>query len=154
MEITEVESSIGAYVYGLANADALEKNKTEEYSISKTYTLDGEEVDTFSQGDLIKVTLDPKINNRKDYTSYEITEFVPAGFRFMKLGKDTYLAEESGQTLVFRWSFSPKGVNQPLSYYIQAVLPGEYTDDHTVIRKTTDSSSLWYTDQIRLKVVD
>lgn len=154
MEITEVESSIGVYVYGLANADALEKNKTEEYSISKTYTLDGEEVDTFSQGDLIKVTLDPKINNRKDYSSYEITEFVPAGFRFMKLGKDTYLAEESGQTLVFRWSFSPKGVNQPLSYYIQAVLPGEYTDDHTVIRKTTDSSSLWYTDQIRLKVVD
>jgi hypothetical protein len=72
----------------------------------------------------------------------------------MKLGKDTYLSEESGQTLVFRWSFSPKGVNQSISYYIQAVLPGEYTDDHTVIRKTTDTSSLWFTDQIRLKVVD
>jgi len=154
MEVSEVESSIGAYVYGLANADSLEKNKTDEYSLDKTYSLEGEEVDTFSQGDLIKVTLEPNINNKKDYSSYQITEFVPAGFRFMKLGKDTYLSEESGQTLVFRWSFSPKGVNQPLSYYIQAVLPGEYTDDHTVIRKNTDSNSLWYTEQIRLKVVD
>jgi len=154
MEVSEVESSIGAYVYGLANADSLEKNKTDEYSLDKTYSLEGEEVDTFSQGDLIKVTLEPNINNKKDYSSYQITEFVPAGFRFMKLGKDTYLSEESGQTLVFRWLFSPKGVNQPLSYYIQAVLPGEYTDDHTVIRKNTDSNSLWYTEQIRLKVVD
>ncbi len=154
MEISEIESNVAAYVYGLANANALEKNKTDEYSLTKTYTINGEEVDTFSQGDLIKVTLDPKINNRKDYSSYEISEFVPAGFRFMKLGKDTYLSEESGQTLVFRYYFSSTRVNQPVSYYMQAVLPGEYTDDHTVIRKITDSSSLWYTEQIRLKVVD
>jgi len=68
----------------------------------------------------------------KDAT-YQITDFIPAGFRFMRLEGGDLWYEEQGQKIIFYYSDHLR--KQSITYYIQAVMPGTYTADHTVITK-------------------
>ena len=148
MEILEVIGNMGVKVYALGGVKDLEENKTGDFDIERTYTLNGTESSEFSQSDLIKVTIRPNIN-LEEKSSYEITDFIPAGFRFIKYesGRGWYELQEQKIVMYYYDHETAK----PLVYYIQAVMPGTYTSDHAVITRM-GHEGVNYTDQVTLTV--
>jgi hypothetical protein len=149
LKISKLEGNIGVYVDAMGGVDAMKKNKVNEFSIERSYSLGREETTEFEQSDLIKVTLNPTVP-KKEHGTYEITDFVPAGFRFIKAEHGNYWYEESGQKMIFYYWESEKH-HKPITYYIQAVMPGIYTADHAVIVKNGKVGTN-FTDQVTLTV--
>jgi hypothetical protein len=150
MTIKDVVSDIGAYVYALSGVEDLNKNRVNEYNLSKQYSVNGQNQRTFKQSDLIKVTITPTVSADKSY-SYQVTDFVPAGFRFIRADNNSGWYEQQEQKLVFYYWNSES--NKTISYYMQAVMPGTYTADHVVITKV-GHVGLNYTGQEVLTVND
>ena len=132
LKIKTATGDIGAYVYALGGVKDMRENKTAEFAITKEYKTNDHKTNEFMQSDLIKVTLSPRVG-LNDKGTYRITDFIPAGFRFVKIEKNNSWYEEEGQKIIFYYwnSKNSKGI----SYYIQAVMPRKYTADHTVITK-------------------
>lgn len=149
IKIENIKSSIGCYVEALGSKNDLEENKTDKYIITKKYYVNDKETHTFEQSDLIKVIIEPKLfTDEKGY--FIITDFIPAGFRYVsRNGKGiSWPRERSGQKIEFSYS---EYKNEPIVYYIQAVQPGTYTGDHTIIRKYT-GTELNYTEKDLLTI--
>lgn len=150
MTIRGVVSDLGAYVYALSGVADLNENRVDEYSLKKQYSVSGQNQTEFKQSDLIKVTITPSVDADKSF-SYQITDFIPAGFRFVKVDKNSNWYEQQEQKLVFYYWNSEN--NKTISYYMQAVMPGTYTADHVVMTKI-GHVGLNYTDQEVLRVND
>ena len=136
LKIKNVVNDIGAYVYALGGVEDMKENKTDDFSITREYAVDNQKTSEFNQSDLIKVTLSPITGEG----AYRITDFIPAGFRFVKLGSHRWY-EEQGQKLIFHYSYSNNRNNRTITYYIQAVMPGVYTADHAVITKNGETGT-------------
>ena len=150
MTIKDVVSDMGAYVYALSGVDDLHENRVDEYSLTKKYSINGQDQTTFKQSDLIKVTITPTVSSDRSF-SYQVTDFIPAGFRFIRVDSNSGWYEQQEQKLVFYYWNSDN--NKTISYYMQAVMPGTYTADHVVITKV-GHVGLNYTGQEVLKVND
>lgn len=148
MKVLEVTGDMGVYVYALGGVEDLEENKTKDFSIERTYSIDGNEATEFSQSDLIKVTIRPTINIEEN-SSYQITDFIPAGFRFIKYGQERGWYELQEQKIVMYYYDHDN--YKPLVYYIQAVMPGTYTSDHAVITRL-GHEGVNFTEQVTLTV--
>lgn len=147
LRVKDVVSNVSAYVYALGGVEDLTENKVKDFNLIKEYRLNNQPVNTFKQSDLIKVVITPSVSD-KDAT-YQITDFIPAGFRFMRLEGGDLWYEEQGQKIIFYYSDHLK--KQSITYYIQAVMPGTYTADHTVITKL-GHTGVNFTDQETLTV--
>jgi hypothetical protein len=132
MKIKDVVSDIGAYVYGLGGVEAMKENKVDSYSLKKEYYLNDNASSEFEQSDLIKVVITPDIRESEKGT-YQITDFIPAGFRFMRIQSGSHWYDQQEQKLIFYYWDHER--SEPITYYIQAVMPGTYKADHTVITK-------------------
>ncbi len=148
MEVVEVRGNMGVYVYALGGLEDLEENKTNDFQIERTYSSEGNESSSFNQSDLIKVTIRPTIN-LKENSSYQVTDFIPAGFRFIKYEQGRGWYELQEQKIVMYYYDHDK--SKPLVYYIQAVMPGTYTSDHAVITRM-GYEGVNFTDQVTLTV--
>ncbi|SHI86333.1 Uncharacterized conserved protein YfaS, alpha-2-macroglobulin family [Dethiosulfatibacter aminovorans DSM 17477] len=146
MEVIEVIGNMGVNVYALGGVEDLEENRTGDFEIERTYTLDGIESSEFSQSDLIKVTIRPTAYIMED-SAYEITDFIPAGFRFIKSEGGWHELQE--QKIVMYY-YSHNGA-KPLVYYVQAVMPGTYTSDHAVITRL-GHEGVNFTEQVTLTI--
>jgi hypothetical protein len=149
LKIDKVNGNVGMRVFAVGDVEDLKENRTEAYSLVREYMLDRTEATEFAQSDLIKVLLHPTVDKENSF-SYEITDFIPAGFRFVKVEQNTYWYEEDGQKITFHYYPHYSGL-QDIYYYIQAVMPGIYTADHAVITRNGDVSAN-FTDQIVLRV--
>ncbi len=152
IKISNVKSDIGCYVKALGGVNDLKESKTELYTIEKKYKVKEEYKTTFKQSDLVEVIVFPHFTEDADTGYYQITDFVPAGFRYVR-GKESHVSipiEQSGQKLVFRYNHS-KDTYKAITYYIQAVQPGTYTSDHTVIKRFI-GTDLNYTEQEELVI--
>lgn len=152
MKISNIKSDIGCYVKALGGVNDLKESKTDEYNIVKEYLVNGEQEKAFKQSELIKVNIYPDFSENAQEGYYQITDFVPAGFRYVKgrESKISYPIEHSAQKLVFSYYYH-KEQYEPITYYIQAVQPGTYTADHTVIKHFT-GTDLNYTEQEKLVI--
>lgn len=148
MEILEVNGNLGTYVYALGGVEDLLENKTDDFSIERTYSLGNSNKVEFNQSDLIKVTIKPKFSKEED-GSYQITDFIPAGFRFIKYEQNRGWYELQEQKIIMYYH-NYENV-KPLVYYIQAVMPGTYTADHSVITNI-GREGVNFTDQVTLTV--
>lgn len=148
IEVLSVTGNMGVYVYALGGVEDLEENKTKDFNIERIYSKDGNETTEFSQSDLIKITILPEINIEEN-SSYEITDFIPAGFRFIKYEQGRGWYEIQEQKIVMYYYDHDN--SKPLVYYIQAVMPGIYTADHTVITRL-GHEGVNFTEQVTLTV--
>ena len=144
IEIEKVDGNIGIYVDATGGVEAMMKNQVDDFSIERSYSVGSDKTNVFTQSDMIKVTIDPTIS-KDEHRTYEITDFIPAGFRFIKVGSGNFWYEEQGQKMIFYY-WSSENRNGPITYYIQAVMPGTYTADHAVIIKSGEVGTN-YTEQ-------
>ncbi|OPL08600.1 MAG: hypothetical protein AVO33_10265 [delta proteobacterium ML8_F1] len=134
LEFTEIEGAVSAEVYALVGAEALGEQAARDFTLTRDYEVSGIPATTFEVGDVVKVTLTPEFTGPKGHL-YEITDFIPAGFRLKRLGSNAGWYEEEGQKMIFHYWHQDKV--EPIIYYLQAVLPGSYTADHGVMVRTS-----------------
>ncbi|WMJ76047.1 MULTISPECIES: Ig-like domain-containing alpha-2-macroglobulin family protein [unclassified Sedimentibacter] len=137
VRFSNIRGSIACKVDALGNMDDLEKNKTDDFSISVDYTnaKTYEKQTDFNQSDIVKVTIAPIMSADIERGYYEITYIVPAGFRYMEGYKDSSYGNQNGQKLTFQYYYSKKYHDRDIVFYIQAVQKGKYTVDYAVIKE-------------------
>ena len=154
VKFSGIKGSIACKVDALGNKDDLEKNRTEDFSISISYADSATQAEqmSYNYSDVVRVTIVPKINPEIEYGCYEITYVVPAGFRYMEGYMDSSWAYVNGQKLNFDYYYNRKYPNEnPIVFYMQAAQKGEYTVDYAVIKEYFESK-LNYVEKSRLTV--
>lgn len=164
VRFSNINGDVACFVDALGNKDSLEKNKTNRYSFDVSYKpINSSTVskDTYKQGDIIQVTITPKISSEVEYLFYELTYVVPSNFRYIHVGdgKESYV-NQNGQRLTstyFYWNGSSiNGMDNESKltnavFYIQAVQEGEYTVDYTVMKDLV-GSDLYYVEKNKMVV--
>lgn len=111
-------------------------------SVERTYSVGKGSTTSFNRSDTVKITLTPGFSENAPDGYYEITDILPAGFRFFSASSSYgntswYLDEVTGQKVVFGYYYSKtKGSKGSIDYYARAVTPGTYTADNAAIRHT------------------
>ena len=110
-------------------------------TIRRTYNGSGS-TNSFNRSDTIKITLTPDFGENAPDGYYELTDVLPAGFRFFRASTKNgnvpwYLDEVTGQKVIFGYHYNKtKGTAVSIDYYARAVTPGTYTADNAAISYT------------------
>ncbi|HEX2944835.1 MAG TPA: Ig-like domain-containing protein [Clostridia bacterium] len=115
--------------------------------------------DTFKKSDTIKVTITPGFGSAAPDGYYEITDVLPAGFRYVRSdfveeadGHTWYPDEVTGQKVVFGYYYDKNGYKRgSITYYAVAVTPGEFTADNAAISHT-DSKVIGFTEREQIRI--
>ncbi len=130
-------------------------------SLERIYTAAGRAAsgDSFRRSDRIKVTITPKFDPSAPDGYYEITDILPAGFRYVQsdfvedADRHTWYPDEvTGQKIVFGYYYSKNGYKPGgITYYAAAVSPGVYTADNAAIRHT-DGKITGFTERKQIRI--
>lgn len=146
IKFSNIKGDIACKVEALGNKDDLDKNRTDDFSISVSYMLknSSNKNTNYNQSDIVKVTITPSFSPMIERGEYEVTYVIPSGFRHMDIVDNSDIStswtksntEMNGQKLRInlhydRETFAP----QPMVFYIQATQMGEYTVDYIVIKE-------------------
>lgn len=114
-------------------------------SIKREYSIDNKTATTFKRSDLIKVTITPSFSELSPDGYYEITDILPAGFRYVRRDRyaedDYYYPDEvTGQKVVFGYYYNKNGIKEKsITYYCRAATPGTYTADNAAIQYSSSN---------------
>ena len=113
--------------------------------VQRSYSPVGKLAQTFKQSDLIKITIQPHFLEAAPDGFYEITDMLPAGFRYVSarpnLNDGWYPGEVSGQKVVFGYYYNKNRKYNPgsITYYARAVSPGKFTADHAIFKHSNSN---------------
>lgn len=126
-----------------------ENMKTESgiASISRIYEHKGKQGSAadFERSEIVKVSLTLDFDENAPDGYYEITDILPAGFRYVSPvypnngdSHTFYPYEVTGQKVVFGYYYNKTDRNRSkkIEYYARAVSPGSYTADSAAVRHT------------------
>lgn len=155
IKFSGIKGRIACKVDALGNRDSLDKNRTDDFSISVDYTLKGtsQKQTAYNHSDVVRVGITPKFSPAVERGSYEITYVIPSGFRYIDAGgDDASWGGVNGQKLTFYFHYDKMSPDyKPVVFYMQAAQKGEYTVDYAVIKEYFDTR-LNYVDKSTLSV--
>jgi len=128
-------------------------------SVSRSYRTAGNEspVTAFKRSDTIRIELKLNLSENAPDGYYEITDILPAGFRYIQPAyndiRANYPFEVTGQKVVFGYYYSRYNKNQydSIIYYAKAVSPGSFTADSAAVRHT-DSDIAGFSDKAHITI--
>lgn len=122
-------------------------------SLSRTYSGGSGTGSSFSRSDTIRITLTPVFGENAPDGYYEITDILPAGFRYERGSGNSYifLDEFTGQKVVFGYYYKKGKATGSIVYYARAVTSGTFTADNAVIRHT-DTSIAGFTGKVQVVI--
>ncbi|MCX7841786.1 MAG: Ig-like domain-containing protein [Clostridia bacterium] len=132
------------------------------FKVVRSYGIKNSAATAFSQSDLVKITLDIHFDEAAPDGYYEVTDVLPAAFRYVPPRHSyennekeiNYPVEVDGQKIVFGFYYSKASVQEKrkiVYYYARSVCPGEFTADSAAIRHF-DSNSKAFAPQQKIKV--
>ncbi|MCX8130500.1 MAG: Ig-like domain-containing protein [Clostridia bacterium] len=130
--------------------------------LKRSYSADTSDKTEFSRSDLVKITIHPEFTENAPDGFYEITDVLPAGFRFVEGDpfddKKWYPSGVTGQKVVFSYYYGKNNTNfsakeKYITYYARAVCPGTFTADNALI-KHYDSDTTGFTDKQQIKIIN
>lgn len=160
LTISNVKGDLTVSSAYVAPASDLLPGNHDLVGLERTYSAKGKDRDDFQRSDFIRVELKPVFNEAAPDGYYEITDVLPAGFRYVS-GRPAegdqetwYPGEVSGQKLVFGYYYSKQYTRKAsIIYYARAVSPGTFTADNAAI-KHGDSSVAGFTARVLVTVRD
>ncbi len=159
LRFKNVRGKIVAASTYVAPASQIRPSEGSKVSISRIYSAVGinHSISDFDRSHTIRIRITPKFSETAPDGYYEITDMLPAGFRYISgtpgdQRTDWYPDEVSGQKVVFGYYYSKSGFkNRSIEYYAKAVSPGTYTADNAAIRHV-NSSLTGYTEKMMVRV--
>ncbi len=132
----DIKGDIVACVSYIGSIKDLVGSESENMNLNRRYSTTIVREGSFKHSDLIKITITPEFLKSAQYGTYEITDILPAGLRYVSSsGKNiSHPIERDGQRLVFSYYYGPKQFRESIIYYARAVTPGTYTVDNAVIK--------------------
>lgn len=125
------------------------KSKSDLIAISRSYSAGSKKgpITAFDRTDTVKVTLTVDFGENAPDGYYEVTDILPAGFRYLQPiygekgidGDWDYPHEVTGQKVVFGYYYNKNNIfysDKKIEYFAKAVSPGSYTADSSAIRHT------------------
>jgi len=143
IRFSDVNGNVTLSMSYVAPVSELEASQDNLVSLSRSYSVEETETNSFSRSDLIKITLTPSFSVNAPDGYYEITDILPSGLRYVYNRLDqwnTYPDEVSGQKVVFGFYYDKKQPEaKSIVYYARAATPGTYTADNAAIRHSDSS---------------
>lgn len=145
LKFSSVNGKVLAAVSYTAPVSEAYTSKDSPISIKREYSINNTVTTAFKRSDLIKVTITPSFSELSPDGYYEITDILPAGFRYVR--NDHYTADDycypdevTGQKIVFGYYYNKNGKNtKSITYYCRAATPGTYTADNAAIRHSSSN---------------
>lgn len=140
LKFSNINGNVLAAVSYVAPVSEAYASKDGIVSIKREYSTDNKTSEAFRRSDLIKVTITPSFSESAPDGYYEITDILPAGFRYVRCDSRReeycwYPDEVTGQKVVFGYYYDKNGKNEKsITYYCRAAIPGTYTADNAAIR--------------------
>lgn len=136
-------------------------------SLTRTYSVDGRETNTWSEGDIVKITLRPRVKKSVN-NGYQITDFLPSGIvpitntyqRGLGGSADpcdstwypmTILQNSISFTYHY-WEQAPKCSDMRINYYARVVTPGSYRANPAVMQSNEIGTSITLTKENRVEI--
>lgn len=147
IRFSDVKGSIRIASCYVAPVSELRPTEGGLVSLERVYASgSGASGDSFRKSDTVKVTITPGFGPSTPDGYYEITDILPAGFKYVDSdyienadSRTWYPDEVTGQKVVFGYYYdknSKYSYNRSITYYAAAVSPGVYTADNAAIRHT------------------
>ncbi len=149
ISFSDITGKVGLISYYTEPADPDSITIDNQIGVSRSYQIvGGKQNKTFSEGDIVLVTLSHKIDANAIDDSYQITDYLPSGLTaiskpFSRLQYGSYDASWpyliDGQKIVFgAW----KGWDKLIKYYARVNNQGEFMTDPVMIQGYTVKDSL------------
>ncbi len=126
-------------------------------TLKRSYSIDGITKSSFSQSDVVKITLYPEFSENAPDGYYEITDILPSGMRYVSTAnyfdERWYPLERSGQKVVFGFYYNKniKHLLRSITYYARAVTPGWFTADYAFV-KHSESDASGFADRVQIEI--
>jgi hypothetical protein len=141
LAVQVIEGSLGIVTKYAEALDSAKLEKDGNVSISRSYSVNGKETKTFTDGSLVKVTLQAKVGDKGLDGCYQVTDTLPSGLRIVNQpyysgiyqNLDDYIwypYEVSGQQAKF---CANKG-SKPIVYYARVIGKGSYVAEQPTIQ--------------------
>ncbi len=122
---------------GIKNSDS--------YSLERFYKVNNKPITELALSDIVKITLEPSFSANAPDGYYEITDCLPAGFRYIEnsdmrtRGMSLPIYSDT-ERIVFGYYHSKNAKNDPLTYYARVASIGEYAADTPVMQHFASGS--------------
>ncbi len=135
----QVAASYVAPVSQIRNTDG------SQVSILRSYALGNKTTTDFNRSDKVRVTITPVFGATAPDGYYQITDILPAGFRFIHSDfhndNISWPDEVTGQKVVFGYYYVKGKPVKTIVYEAMAVTEGSFTADNAAIRHTDNAIS-------------
>jgi len=168
IKFSSIEGKITMFSFYERSKDPAELTKNSELSISRKYLVNNQPVQSFSEGDVVLVRLDPNIVNTAIDGSYQIIDYLPSGLKPITRIYERGIRESTicdsiwypqkivGNAVYFQiykgFDNSIMCANRTLNYYARVVTKGIYRANPVMIQSMKDLNSLNVSGEDRLEV--
>jgi hypothetical protein len=141
IKFTNVSGDVGVSVVFTGPAGNFMKKDSKLIDLQRYYMWSG---NTLRQSDYISINLDPDFSQNAPDGWYEVTDIMPAGFRFVSALDDYsdnwYFNCQEGQKVTFTYHYEKGKAYQKIIYTARAVSTGEFTADNAFILDTSSNA--------------
>jgi len=139
IQFKNISGQVGLIVTYQVPMDVKAEKTDKNLSIKRVYSVAGNDTNTFSENDIVKITIMPQIAAKAIDNEYQVTDFLPAGLKILSntfyrgIGLDLmqqYPYEVNGQQIKF-WSGKPA---KAFNYYAVVTSKGTYTAEPVTLQ--------------------
>lgn len=149
LKFSNIKGKIQAAVSYVEPTSRIRATEGNQVAILRTYSLSNEpgtkSRNSFNRSDVVKISITPTFGPTAPDGYYEITDILPAGFRFARYNTASEIwwpDEVTGQKVVFGYYYNKKAAkNATITYEAIAVTEGTFTADNAAIRHTDSAIS-------------
>jgi hypothetical protein len=140
IKFKEVNGDVGVTASFVGPIQDLVDNEDKLINIDRSYS----NKDRITTSDIITITMHPEFLSAAPDGSYDVTDIMPAGFRFVKdmsrYDDDWYFSGQEGQKVTFTYNYERGQKNHDIIYSARAVSIGEFTADNAIFMHSTSNT--------------
>lgn len=152
IKFSNIEGKIHLASFYEREKDPGELTRNIELSLSRQYSVGGRQTNSFNEGDVVLVKLDPNVYNsliKNDV--YQVIDYLPSGLKpitriyetGLSIGCVWYPSKIINNTIYFYWSTPVIPIcGDDISYYARVVSKGNYSANPAIIQSLVDLESL------------
>ena len=145
IKFSDIQGKVQVAASYVAPVSQVRNTDGSQVSILRSYALGNKTTTDFNRSDKVRVTITPVFGATAPDGYYQITDILPAGFRFIHSDfhndNISWPDEVTGQKVVFGYYYVKGKPVKTIVYEAMAVTEGSFTADNAAIRHTDNAIS-------------